>query len=82
MMKEHPELKFEVGGHTDSDGDDALNMKLSQDRAAAVREKLISMGIDPGRLTSHGYGETKPISPNTTPEGKANNRRVELLKKQ
>lgn len=82
MMKEHPELKFEVGGHTDSDGDDALNMKLSQDRAAAVREKLISMGIDPGRLTSQGYGETKPISPNTTPEGKANNRRVELLKKQ
>jgi OOP family OmpA-OmpF porin len=80
MMHEHPELKFEVGGHTDSDGDDASNLKLSQDRAQAVREKLVSMGIDAGRLTSKGYGEAKPLSPNTTPEGKANNRRVELVK--
>lgn len=80
MMQEHPELKFEVGGHTDSDGDDAMNLKLSQDRAQAVREKLVSMGIDAGRLTSKGYGEAKPLSPNTTPEGKANNRRVELVK--
>ena len=80
MMQEHPELKFEVGGHTDSDGDDALNMKLSQDRANAVRNKLVSMGIDGGRLTAKGYGETKPLSPNTTPEQKANNRRVEFVK--
>ncbi|MEY3369092.1 MAG: hypothetical protein RI973_2247 [Bacteroidota bacterium] len=81
MMKEHAELKLEVSGHTDSDGDDASNMKLSQARADAVREKLISLGIDPARLTSKGYGETMPISPNSTPAGKANNRRVELLKK-
>ena len=81
MMQEHPELKFEVGGHTDSDGDDSSNLKLSQDRARAVMDKLVSMGIDPGRLVCNGYGETKPISPNTTPEGKANNRRVELTKR-
>lgn len=81
MMQEHPELKFEIGGHTDSDSDDASNLKLSQARADAVRERLLSMGIDAARLTSKGYGETKPISPNTTADGKANNRRVELVKK-
>lgn len=81
MMQEHPELKFEIGGHTDSDGDDASNLKLSQARADAVRDRLVSMGIGATRLTSKGYGETKPLSPNTTAEGKANNRRVELVKK-
>jgi len=81
MMQEHPELKFEIGGHTDSDGDDASNLKLSQARAEAVRDRLVSMGIDAARLTAKGYGETKPLSPNTTPDGKANNRRVELVKK-
>ena len=81
MMKEHADLKIEVSGHTDSDGDDASNLKLSQQRADAVRERLVALGIDPARLTSMGYGETRPVSPNSTPEGKANNRRVELLKK-
>jgi outer membrane protein OmpA-like peptidoglycan-associated protein len=81
ILNDNPELKFEVGGHTDSDGDDAANMKLSQARADAVRNQLITMGIDGSRLTTKGYGETKPISDNTTPEGKANNRRVEFVKK-
>ena len=80
IMKDNPDVKFEVGGHTDSDGDDALNLKLSQARADAVRTQLISMGIDASRLTAKGYGKTKPISDNTTPEGKANNRRVEFVK--
>jgi len=80
IMKENPEIKFEVGGHTDSDGDDASNQKLSQQRADAVRNQLITMGVDAGRLTSKGYGETKPIADNKTFEGKANNRRVEFVK--
>jgi outer membrane protein OmpA-like peptidoglycan-associated protein len=81
IMKDNPDVKFEVGGHTDSDGDVALNLKLSQARADAVRTQLISMGIDAARLTAKGYGKTKPISDNTSPEGKANNRRVEFVKK-
>lgn len=80
IMKENPELKFEIGGHSDSDGEDTYNLKLSQQRAEAVRSQLVSMGIDAGRLTAKGYGESKPVAPNTTPEGKANNRRVEFTK--
>ncbi len=80
ILNDNPEIKFEVGGHTDSDGDDASNMKLSQSRADAVRNQLITMGIDATRLTAKGYGKTKPIADNTTFEGKANNRRVEFVK--
>ena len=80
MMSAHPELKFEVSGHTDSDGNDASNLNLSTERAIVVKNKLISLGISGERLTTKGYGETKPISDNTTSEGKANNRRVEFLK--
>ena len=80
ILKDNPELKFEVGGHTDSDGDDALNLKLSQQRAEAVRAQLIAMGVTPTRLTAKGFGKTKPIADNTTFDGKANNRRVEFVK--
>lgn len=80
MMKAHPELKFEIGGHTDGDGDAAYNLKLSQQRADAVKTQLISMSIDAARLTTKGYGKTKPIADNTTDNGKANNRRVEFVK--
>ena len=80
LMKENPELKFEVGGHTDSDGDDAYNLTLSQQRADAIKNQLINLGVDGSRLTTKGYGETKPISDNNTLEGKANNRRVEFVK--
>lgn len=81
VMKDNPEINFEVGGHTDGDGADDYNLKLSQQRADAVRDQLIKMGIDASRLTAKGYGETKPISDNNTIEGKANNRRVEFVKK-
>jgi OmpA-OmpF porin, OOP family len=80
LMTDKPELKFEVGGHTDSDGEDAYNMKLSQQRAEAVKNQLVKMGIDASRLTSKGYGESKPLNDNSSPENKANNRRVEFIK--
>jgi OOP family OmpA-OmpF porin len=80
VMKDNAGLKFEIDGHTDSDGDDAGNLKLSQERADAVRTQLISMGIDASRLTTKGMGETKPMDKNDSPEGKANNRRVEFVK--
>ncbi|MGE0019683.1 MAG: OmpA family protein [Draconibacterium sp.] len=80
MMTEHPELKFSVEGHTDSDGDDALNQKLSEARAKAVMDKMTELGIATDRLTSKGHGESKPMTGNDTPEGKAQNRRVEFVK--
>jgi outer membrane protein OmpA-like peptidoglycan-associated protein len=79
-MKDNAALKLEVGGHTDSDGDAAKNLALSQARADAVKKALVDQGVDAARLTTKGYGATKPIDLNTTPEGKANNRRVEFAK--
>lgn len=80
MMKEHPELRFSVEGHTDSDGELEANQKLSEGRAEAVKSQLVSMGIASDRLTTKGLGESNPIATNDTPEGKANNRRVEFIK--
>ena len=80
IMKDHPELKFSVEGHTDNVGDEAFNMQLSLKRAETVRDKLISMGIAPNRFKVKGFGETIPATSNDTPEGRANNRRVEFVK--
>jgi outer membrane protein OmpA-like peptidoglycan-associated protein len=80
LMNSHPDLNFRIEGHTDSDGDDSFNQKLSEDRAAAVKVMLVNQGIDQSRLESKGWGESKPVSENSTPEGKANNRRVEFIK--
>lgn len=80
MLKNNPDLKFCVEGHTDSDGNDANNQTLSESRAKAIQDRLISMGIDSERLTSKGWGESKPMASNDTPEGKAQNRRVEFVK--
>lgn len=80
LMIDHPEIKFSVEGHTDSDGDDDLNQTLSENRAQTVMQTLVKMGIDSNRLTSKGWGESKPLDTNDTPEGKANNRRVEFVK--
>ena len=80
LLEEHPEIKFSIEGHTDSDGDFDTNQKLSEDRAKTVMDQLISMGIDENRLSFRGFGETTPVDTNNTPEGKASNRRVEFVK--
>ena len=80
MMQDHPELKFSVEGHTDSDGDDASNLKLSEARAKAVMDQMVKLGIESSRLSSKGHGESKPLAGNDTSEGKAQNRRVEFVK--
>jgi OmpA-OmpF porin, OOP family len=80
VLNDNPDLKFEVDGHTDNSGAAAHNLTLSQQRADAVKTQLVAMGIAPTRLTTKGFGDTKPMAPNTTPEGKANNRRVEFVK--
>lgn len=80
VLKDNPDIKFEVDGHTDNSGTAAHNLILSQQRAGAVKDQLVKMGIDPSRLTAKGWGDTKPLSDNGSFEGKANNRRVEFVK--
>ncbi|MEO6916271.1 MAG: OmpA family protein [Chitinophagaceae bacterium] len=80
IMKDNPDIRFEIEGHTDNSGDPTHNLVLSQQRADAVKAQLISSGIPASRLSSKGFGDIKPISDNNTPEGKANNRRVEFVK--
>ena len=80
MMTDHPELKFSVEGHTDSDGETAANQKLSEARSKSVLEAMVKLGISADRLTSKGHGESKPMAGNDTAEGKAQNRRVEFVK--
>lgn len=78
LMKKNSSVAVELRGHTDSTGDDAANMQLSQTRAENVRSYLVRNGIDPSRLTGNGYGETIPLESNDTEEGRAANRRTEL----
>jgi outer membrane protein OmpA-like peptidoglycan-associated protein len=79
-LKEHPELrKVEVQGHTDSTGDEFMNLKLGQGRAESVRHALVKRGVPPGRLAAKGYGSANPIAPNITRAGRAKNRRVEFV---
>ncbi len=80
VMESDPTLKFEIDGHTDNTGDSTHNQSLSLLRAEAVKTQLVTMGIDESRLTTKGYGDTKPMAANETPEGKANNRRVEFVR--
>jgi outer membrane protein OmpA-like peptidoglycan-associated protein len=75
-----PALKLSIEGHTDSDGADDANLTLSQKRADAVKGWLVAQGTAADRLQTKGFGESKPLDANATPEGKANNRRVELVK--
>jgi outer membrane protein OmpA-like peptidoglycan-associated protein len=81
LMQEHPDLSFEVQGHCDNTGSDAVNDPLSQKRAEAIVNALVEKSIDKSRLTAVGKGSHSPIAPNTTEEGRAKNRRVEFVKK-
>jgi OmpA-OmpF porin, OOP family len=78
ILNEYPNSKFTVEGHADSVGSDANNQKLSDARANSVKEYLVENGVNASRLSSIGYGESKPIDSNTTSKGRANNRRVEI----
>ncbi|CAA6800546.1 MAG: Unknown protein, partial [uncultured Thiotrichaceae bacterium] len=77
-LRKFPELRIEVSGHTDSAGNDQLNLTLSQARAETVKQYLIDQGIDGNNLVAKGYGETQPIADNATAAGRAANRRVKL----
>ena len=77
-LAEWPEVRVEIGGHTDSTGEAAYNLDLSMRRAAAVRDYLVKKGTDGSRIEVKGHGETVPIADNATKEGRAKNRRVEL----
>lgn len=81
MLQSHPDLRISIEGHTDATGDDAHNQALSDRRAESVRRALIDQyGIAENRLEAKGFGETTPVDTNDTPEGRQNNRRVELVK--
>lgn len=78
VMKGNPSYKLLIGGHTDNVGEDAMNMTLSQDRAASVANYLITHGVDPMRVSATGYGETLPVDTNDSVNGRTRNRRVEF----
>ncbi len=78
VLVRYPENDIIVTGHTDSLGSEKYNQDLSERRAKVVRNYLVLMGVDPKRITSMGFGETMPVAPNDTPEGRAKNRRVEI----
>jgi outer membrane protein OmpA-like peptidoglycan-associated protein len=78
IFKEYPNSQFSIEGHTDNKGTDATNLKLSEERAAAIKNFLVTNGIDASRLSSKGFGESMPVASNKTKAGQAQNRRVEV----
>lgn len=78
LLKDNPSMEIELSAHTDSFGSDDYNFKLSDNRARSCMEYILSKGIASNRVTSQGYGETKPVAPNDTPENRQLNRRVEF----
>ena len=79
FLKQYPDRKLIIEGHTDSVGSDAANQALSERRAQAVQQALVGRGVDPARITARGYGKAYPVASNATPEGRALNRRVEVV---
>jgi len=80
MLKQNPDLKVSIEGHTDNVGNEKSNQTLSESRAKSVMTALVSKGINASRLKSKGWGQTKPVADNNTEDGKAKNRRVEIVK--
>ena len=78
VLVDFPDMGVRVEGHTDSQGSDSMNLRLSNERAESVKTYLSSQGVIASRLKSEGFGETRPIDTNRTPEGRAKNRRVEF----
>ena len=78
FMKQHPETKVDIQGHTDNIGNAADNLKLSDNRAKAVMSYLVSKSIKADRITAKGYGATKPVADNTSEQNRAQNRRTEI----
>jgi OOP family OmpA-OmpF porin len=81
QLSKNPDVRVSVEGHTDSVGKDAYNQKLSERRAGSVKSYLVGKGVSESRLSTVGYGESKPVASNNTKDGRALNRRVELLVK-
>jgi outer membrane protein OmpA-like peptidoglycan-associated protein len=81
LLKSNPTLKLGVEGHTDNVGDAASNKKLSEARAKSVTAAIVASGVDAARVSAAGFGQEKPVADNRTEEGRAKNRRVELVKK-
>jgi outer membrane protein OmpA-like peptidoglycan-associated protein len=79
ILQAYPGLKVQVEGYTDSVGGDDYNQKLSENRADAVRDFLVSQGVQQDNITSTGYGKAKPVADNDTTQGRAQNRRVQLV---
>jgi outer membrane protein OmpA-like peptidoglycan-associated protein len=79
IVMAHPGLNLQVEGHTDSVGSDEYNQTLSEHRASSVRDFLVQQGVPEASVTSRGFGKTQPVASNDTAEGRAKNRRVELV---
>jgi outer membrane protein OmpA-like peptidoglycan-associated protein len=78
ILKAYPTVRLKIGGYTDNQGDQQMNLRLSQNRAETTRRALIDRGIDPSRLEAEGYGEKHPVGDNATEEGRQNNRRIDV----
>jgi outer membrane protein OmpA-like peptidoglycan-associated protein len=79
-LKEHPQVRILVEGHTDNTGSEQKNMTLSDNRAASIKAEIVKRGIDAGRMETKGFGATKPVADNKTAEGRTQNRRVTIKK--